>query len=103
MDWTSALIVVACTSAVTVGVVVLWAFGHLRETFQKNVVRQADHLRRLFEKIEKLQIQLEDANARIAAVTEQNGRLTRAVAGLVDRRMEESDAPADNPPNRLLH
>lgn len=104
MTWESALMVVAGAATLTVGIVVLWAYGHLRRSFHEQTLRQLRHAKRAVEMAEQLRVQLEEANARIQLLTEQSGRLTRAVTGLLEKEGEDSERPADPPqPNRLLH
>lgn len=100
MDWEAAFTVVATTAGLTVGVVVLWAYGHLRLRFHQQSEKQLQHIKRLLDMIDRQQNQIEQLNANVKALGEQSGKLTRVVSGMVERSGAGDDA-SDNP--RLLH
>lgn len=99
MDWEAALQLAATVSGLTVGVVVLWAYGHLRLKFQQQAEKQLQHIKRLLEMIDKQQDQLAKLNAHVNTLTDQSGKLTRVVTGIVERNGGGGD---DDTP-RLLH
>lgn len=102
MDWETALNVASTTAGLTVGVVVLWAYGHLRLTFQRQTEKQLNHMRRLMETIDKQQSQIEQLHASVKSLSEQNSRLTRVVSSVVERiGGGGGDIPDET--GRLLH
>lgn len=102
MDWETALNVAFTAAGLAVGVVVLWAYGHLRLIFQRQTEKQLQHVRRLMDTIEKQQSQIEQLHAAVKALSEQSGKLTRVVSGMVERN-GGGDGDAADDSRRLLH
>lgn len=105
MDFYSALSVIAMTAGVTVGVVCLWAYGHLRRIFHQTTERQLQHAKRMLEMIDKQQNQIETLYKQTNSLADQASRLTRAVTSLLERNGGGNDDDPSQTGNsqRLLH
>lgn len=105
MEWEAAINLTLAVAGLTVGVVVLWGYGHLRLRFDQQMEKQYAHIKRLVETIDKQQGQIEQLHAHVKTLTEQSGKLTRVVSGMVERSGAGAgdETPADQPPPRMLH
>lgn len=102
MEWESAVSLALAVAGLTVGVVVLWGYGQLRRIFNAHMEKQQDRFKKMLDLLDKQQIQIENLNAQVKSLTEQSGKITRVVSGVVERIGGKTGEEPQDPP-RMLH